>query len=114
ICGANYTIKRKKNIIKWQCRTFDKKGKKHCASKAIRDDILRETTKKVLNIKEFDEGIFNLKIEYILVSDGNILKYMFKDGSIKEITWKNPSRKDSWTSEMCNLARERSMKQNGK
>lgn len=37
--------------------------------------------------------------------------YVFKDGRTEERTWKDPSRKDSWTPEMKEAARQRALKQ---
>jgi len=41
----------------------------------------------------------------------NRIIYVFKDGRITEQTWKDPSRKDSWTPEMKELARQRALMQ---
>ena len=109
VCGARYTRKRTNGIVKWQCRTYDKRGKEYCASKAIREDVLISTTANVLNMSEFDEGEFNQKVESISVCEGNVLKYLLKDGSVIEASWSNPSRRDSWTAEMRERARERSL-----
>lgn len=114
ICGAHYTKKRTNGIVKWQCRTFDKKGKNYCASRAIRDDVLKLTTAKALHMHEFDEDEFDKRVSNVIVCDNNILKYCLKDGSSIEAMWSNPSRKDSWTAEMREKARERSLMQYGK
>ncbi len=113
-CGSHYGRKINNGIVKWQCRTYDKKGKKYCASKSIREDILKGACNIVLNLDEFSEEIFIKKIHHIEVCDNNLLIFYFNDGLIKEVTWNDHSRKDSWTKEMKDKARERSLKQYGR
>lgn len=86
VCETRYTKKKTNGIVKWQCRTFETRGKKYCASKTIREDVLISITAKVLNIHEFDEIEFSHKIAHIIVCNNNILKCSFKDGSMIETT----------------------------
>ena len=54
---------------------------------------------------EFDADIFEDKIENIIVPKANRLLFVFKDGHTVKRTWKDRSRKESWTSEMKEQAR---------
>jgi hypothetical protein len=40
----------------------------------------------------------------------NIAIFVFKDGGVTETTWKHQSRSDSWTPEMKQAAREKTVK----
>lgn len=59
----------------------------------------------MLGITEFDADIFEDKIENIIVPKANRLLFVFKDGHTVKQTWKDRSRKESWTPEMKEQAR---------
>lgn len=109
-CGRLFKHKVSKYHESWSCSTYDELGKAHCASKKIRDDVLRKACAEALGMDTFDEAAFKASIERIDAHNGNRLAFHFKDGETKEIIWDAPSRKDSWTEEMRSQARERSMK----
>ena len=92
------------------CSQYDELGKAYCASKKIRDDVLRKACAEALNMTSFDEVVFKEKISRIDAFNNNRLVFYFKDGSTKEVIWKNPSRSDSWTEEMKLKARARGLK----
>jgi hypothetical protein len=91
------------------CSQYDDLGKAYCASKKIRDDVLRKASAEALNMDSFDEIIFKERVSSIDVFNGNRLVFHFKDGTTKEVIWQSPSRKDSWTDDMKLKARERSI-----
>ena len=91
----------------WVCSQYDDLGKDYCASKKIRDDVLRKATAQALNLDSFDEDVFKERISSIEAFNGNRLVFHLKDGTTKEVIWQNPSRKDSWTDEMKLKAKER-------
>ncbi len=112
-CGHPYKHKTTQYYDTWSCTTYDELGKAYCASKNIRDDVLRKACAEALNIDVFDEKLFKDSIERIDAYNGNRLVFHFIDGSTKEVIWTMPSRRDSWTDEMKAKARERTL-QNGK
>ena len=57
----------------------------------------------------FDEKGFRERVDRIDAFNDNKLVLHFKDGTTKEVTWDSPSRRDSWTDEMKQKARERSL-----
>lgn len=83
----------------WICRTYNLKGKAYCASKQIPEDILLSVA------NEFSEE----QVERILVHQGNLLDFVLKDGTIQRRTWKDHSRQNSWSPEMKEKARQRSI-----
>lgn len=96
ICDKHYKRKISNGGTKyekpvWICNTFNTKGKKHCASGQIPEKILLD--------------IIPANFKTITVKDRGVLEVLLQDDSTNIITWKNPSRADSWTDEMRNAAR---------
>lgn len=112
-CGHLFKHKTTKYYENWLCITYDELGKAYCASKRIRDDVLRKACAQALNLDSFDEKIFKKNVKRIDAYNGNRLVFHFFDGSTKEVFWNKPSRKDSWTQEMKARAREKELN-NGK
>ena len=48
----------------------------------------------------------------IRVVEANHLVYVFKDGSKQDVFWEYPSRKESWTEEKRQKAREQALERN--
>ena len=85
------------------------RGKKNCMdSKQIPEEKLYEAINSYLEIEEFDEELFNKKIDYIVAKPNNVLEIHLFDGKIDEIKWTDPTRKNSWTPEMKEKARIKS------
>lgn len=110
-CGLSYKHITTNGRHYWNCRTFQEKGKAFCHAKQIPEKILETVTAEVLGLDAFDGEIFLSEIDHIEVPGANQIIYMFKDGRITERTWKDPSRRDSWTPEMKEAARQRALKQ---
>jgi DNA invertase Pin-like site-specific DNA recombinase len=97
----------------WICPTLNGLGKGFCASKQIPEDILPEITKKVLGEPEIDRATLTALLTEIRVTGHKLLTFVFRDGRTSEIEWQNPSRRESWTEEMRQTARERELKRRG-
>lgn len=93
----------------WICGTFNERGKSACPSRQIPEDILIEKTAVVLNKAEFDHNTLSAYLTEIVVSAPDQLTYVFKDDHTEVITWQNRSRRDSWTDEMKQAAREKTI-----
>lgn len=93
----------------WICGTFNERGKSACPSRQIPEDILIEKTAVVLNKAEFDHDTLSAYLTEIVVSAPDQLTYVFKDDHTEVITWQNRSRRDSWTDEMKQAAREKTI-----
>ncbi len=121
-CGSTYVRKnaptsQKRRFPVWMCCTFDELGKGYCSSQRIREDILIEKTRAVLDLQEEQELTDELiakQIKRIEVPEHNLLRYYLKDGCIETVKWENPSRSKSWTPEMRERARQKSLEQHRK
>ena len=96
----------------WSCSTFDTLGKTVCGNQRIPENILMAKTTEALGIATFDEAVFHDKITEIRVPAHNRLRFIFKDGRIVETEWRHQSRRESWTPEMKQTARERQLRIN--
>ena len=95
----------------WTCSTFNSEGKESCNSKSVPEEVLVEITKNVLGIKEITAELIRCKLDHIDVLTGNKLVFHLKSGATVETMWKNLSRKDNWTPEMREKARQRALAQ---
>lgn len=84
------------------CRTFNLKGKAFCASRQIQEDILLPIVQEV-----YDNGA---EVERILVQPDNVLEFILEDGNVITRTWKAHSRRESWTPEKREQARQKMMR----
>lgn len=91
----------------WICETFNIQSKTMCPSQQIPESILIQKTMELLDMPEFDEGVLRQQICEIQVPQHNKLTYIFTDGHTQTVDWQNPSRRESWTEEMRQVARER-------
>ena len=104
ICGNTYRHKIAGSAPKykkstWICGTYNTLGKAHCASQMIPEDILTAKTQEA-------GGFAGLK--EIQVPGPNLLLFLYEDGRQVELEWAHPSRRDSWTPEMREAARQKS------
>ena len=114
-CGKNYQRKMYPQGATWLCATFLRKGKKYCpTAKQIPENILLPIICEVLGLSEFDEAVAKEKLERIVVPEPNELQFLFRDGTQIQQHWEHISRSESWTEEMKQQARERSLQWNEK
>lgn len=111
ICGKHYRRKKQQRRMWWTCATFNTVGKEFCNSKSVPEEILIELTKKVLDVKEITQEIVRNKIDHIEALRGNKVVFHLKNGTVIEETWKDLSRRDNWTLEMKEKARQRALAQ---
>ena len=112
-CGKNYRRKTTPYNIVWCCSTYNSKGKKHCPdSKAIPEETLKLAAATILNTDGFSEADFEAQIRFIEAHPDNLLRFLFEDGSTADYVWKDRSRSESWTDEMKETARQRTMERN--
>ena len=79
----------------WKCGRYKKGGPALCNSRQIGESELYESINNVMGQASFFE-----KIKQIVVYPDFRLKFIFKDGEIIDTTYRERSRKESWTSEM--------------
>lgn len=113
-CGAKFRKKingtgTKYAKVVWACATYTYRGKHECAAKRIPEGILKEKCTEVLGLVEYDPAEFTAKVTAITIPDDGVLVFMFKDGSEQALNWENRSRRESWSDEMKQAARERAL-----
>lgn len=94
----------------WICPNFNRYGKEACPAQQIPDHILSTKTSDVLGREDWDREALLEHVAEIRVPERGQLIYVFCDGHTQDVTWQNPSRRESWTEEMRQKAREDAMK----
>lgn len=116
LCGSAYRKRTAHAPYKpeptWICSKFFELGKAACGSQQIPENILVEKTKEVLKTTELNRSLLNERIFRIEVSGHYQLRFFLKDGSAHNVEWKHKSRRDSWTPEMREKARQRALERN--
>lgn len=108
--NRNRTAKGKPYI--WRCNKYAVGSRSACPSKSILESVLIRKTKDVLKISEKEEltrDILEEQIEYIEVMSEQKLRFFLKNGRVETVEWKNPSRSKSWTPEMREKARQKTL-----
>ena len=108
-CGKHYRRKVTATGPVWICSTYSSKGKAACPSSQIREDTLCRLAAECLGLRRFRETSLRSKVTGMTARLDHILEFHLKDGSQKEFPWEAPSRRESWTSEMRQKAREKRM-----
>ena len=118
-CGGSYvhrnTGKGKYKHPVWTCRRYYELGKAVCPAQSISETILIEKTKEVLGLgaeDALDRELLLSKVKKIVVPEPHQLIYYMKDDTITTIPWQHKSRRESWTPEMREAARQKTLKQN--
>ncbi len=94
----------------WICDTYNTHGKDVCSAQQIPEKILIEKTSEVLGTADWDHETLLSYVSEIWVPEHNLLMYVFRDGHTEEVAWQNPSRRESWSDEMKQTARERQLR----
>jgi len=113
-CGGNYKRVTSNGSVGWNCATYQRLGKAHCFGKKIPDDTLRQVTTDALGLSTFEPDAVTTLIHHIEAPEPNRLIYILKDGSAVEREWQDRTRRDSWSDEMKQAARERAIQQRRK
>ena len=100
-CGKHYRRKMKKTGPVWICSTYNTLGKAACQSKAIPESVLIDIVDEV-------GGIGNLTA--IQAANNNTLVLTLTSGQQIVKQWLDRSRRESWTPEMRETARQRKMR----
>ena len=99
VCGKKYRRKTTASGVIWVCTTYNTHGKKACASKAIPESILYDLPA--------DIPLGDLTA--IRAENGNTLVFCWGDGTQAVKRWKDRSRAESWTEEMKEAARQKTL-----
>ena len=94
----------------WCCSTYNTRGKRYCpTSKAIPEWTLKAVCAQALGLCSFEEKTFSSTIAAITAYPDNLLRFHFRDGHTEEYRWQDRSRRESWTAEMRETARQRAL-----
>ncbi len=93
----------------WICDGFQRQGKGFCPSQRIPESILTDKTAEMLGVDSFNRETLQKQIRKIQVPGHNRLIFIFQNGHEEEVIWQNPSRRESWTKEMKQKAREKQL-----
>ena len=107
-CGKHYRRKVTRSGAVWICSTFNTIGKEYCASKQIPESILISITEETLG----SINALNDKITAIRAEKDNTLVFCFTNGESSVKRWTDRSRCESWTDEMRETARQRTLERN--
>ena len=104
-CGKHYRRKTTASGPVWICPTFNSQGKAFCPSKQIPEDVLTEATNEVVGSLDALDG----EITAVRVENGNALVFCHTDGTEIVKRWQDRSRRQSWTEEKKEAARQKEM-----
>lgn len=90
----------------WICPSFNRYGKETCPAQQIPERILLAKTSEVLGREDWDRDVLLEHVAEVRALERGCLVYVFRDGHTQNVTWQNPSRRESWTEEMKQKARE--------
>ncbi len=111
-CGKSYRHKINYKKAVWVCDTFNRVGKSACQAKQIPEAELYVAINELLGFNKFNPEKFKALIDHIDVMPENTLNVYYKNGNVKTITWEYHSRKETWTPELRDLARQNSIRVN--
>lgn len=93
----------------WLCSTFATKGKRYCNNKQIPEAILINKTKEVLGFCSLDGIDLRSYISEIICYQNQELTFILTNGDKITVPWSNSSRRNSWTEEMKQAARQKTL-----
>jgi|BioPla2DNA2_1021312.scaffolds.fasta_scaffold08626_5 DNA invertase Pin-like site-specific DNA recombinase len=113
ICGHTFVRRSAHGDRKslWRCNCYIMNGKDKCDSPSVLDSEVIRLTKLVLGVNEINKDTVLSKIKEILVNADKTLTFELNGGEKITHPFNDYSRKNSWTPEMKQKARERSLKQ---
>ena len=112
-CGGAIHHKTTKYNTFWLCSTYNRKGKEFCSSsKQIDEAKLYEAINEYFGWDEFIPDKFKAKVLKMVAKENNEIVIYLDDGTVDSIYWKDKSRRESWTNEMKELARLRTLELN--
>ena len=107
-CGDTYRRKVTKTRTVYVCETYNTKGKERCPSKSIPEDTLFSIVAEAIDKEGFSAADAKRDIAGILIFNSSVVVRL-KNGNDYTAAWEPPSRRNSWTPEMKEQARQREM-----
>lgn len=112
ICGQHFKRKVTHGKNAWNCSAYLKHGKSVCHAKQIPEDTLMAVAAEVLGLAVFDEAVFKERVAEMFMPGDNRVVFTLRNGCVVEKVWQDKSRRDSWSEEMRQAARERRLENN--
>ena len=109
-CGQAYKRVTSNGTVGWNCSTYQDKGKRYCRGKKIPEAVLKALVADVLELPCYEAPEMEAQIDHIEVPADNHLRLYLRGGRVEERIWKDRSRRESWTPEMKEKARQNAMK----
>ena len=97
----------------WLCSTFATRGKRFCNNKQIPEAILISKTKEVLGLCSLDGVNLRDYISEIICHKEQNITFVLTNGDEITVAWSNSSRRNSWTEEMKQAARQKTLERSG-
>ena len=108
-CDAHYKRVTNRGRKFWNCNTFQTEGKSICPARKIPEEELYRITAEVLGLTEFDADALRSKITAIRAENDRTLVFTLADGTECVKRWIPRSRRNSWTPEMKERARQHTL-----
>lgn len=105
-CGKHYRRKITSTQVVWVCATFNQRGKGFCASKQVPETEIDAIVATIPGGMQ--------SIDKIVVDEGNKIHLHLVDGSVQTLTWADRSRRESWTAEKREKARQKAYERSRK
>lgn len=93
----------------WLCSTFATKGKKYCNNRQIPEKILISKTQEILGLPSLEDIKLRDYIAQIICDNDYSIVFVTTSGEEIKTVWQPGSRKDSWTAEMKQQARNKTL-----
>lgn len=102
-CGCSYMHDSRKSrgnaLDYWVCGSKKKKGGRCQVKGSLQELAMKAQLNEVLGMEEFDENLFNEKVDHIEVPDHMTIDIFLNDGTVERRKCKSTARKDCWTKE---------------
>lgn len=108
-CGKSYLRKDHQYRTFWQCAEYMRGGPSYCKAIRIDEEELLRIIDELQSSTNLDKETFIDSIKVILVYNDMTIKVVFENGTEETRPYYKHSRKDSWTKEMKEKARQREL-----
>lgn len=104
-CNGSYRRRKSNGKVYYQCGNKINAVGIQCHNQQIPESELYRMATEALELKEFNEGKFKEKIDFLVALFNQKVEFHFKDGRTVVKEWNFKSRSESWTEEMKEKAR---------
>ena len=109
-CGRNFRRIITNGSPGWICPTYYTEGKEYCRSKKIPEGTIKSVIMQFLSLDEWSATAFSRQVQWMVASGPNTLELHMTDGCVRYLEWQDRSRRNSWTPEMKEKARQAALR----